>query len=80
MKAGGAAATAAAGILLVVTDFDQELGGDQTEHTFFMMRVLFVALPLVCLLTAIVLNHFYPLTKARMAAIRVELEERRGSV
>jgi Na+/melibiose symporter-like transporter len=45
-----------------------------------MMRILFVALPLACLLLGILFNHFYPLTKARMSDIRRELEARRGTV
>ncbi len=80
MKAGGAAATAAAGVILNVTGFDMDLGGEQSDSTFLMMRIFFVALPLVCLLLGIAFNHYYKLDKETMNDIRKTLEERRGAV
>jgi glycoside/pentoside/hexuronide:cation symporter, GPH family len=80
MKAGSSIAFGVSGILLAWTHFSQELGGDQPEGTLLKMRLLLIGLPILCLLVAMVLNARYPLTKARMANIRDELEARRGTV
>jgi GPH family glycoside/pentoside/hexuronide:cation symporter len=80
MKAGSSIAFGVSGILLAWTHFSQELGSDQPEGTLLKMRLLLIGLPILCLLVAMVLNARYPLTKARMANIRNELEARRGTV
>lgn len=80
MKAGSSIAVGLAGILLVWTQFNKDLGGDQPEGTILKMRLLLIILPTICLLGAIILNHIYPLSKDRMLQIRQELEERRGEV
>jgi GPH family glycoside/pentoside/hexuronide:cation symporter len=60
--------------------FDSKLGGAQTAHTIFMVRFLFVALPIVGLCLALVALARFPLTPARMAEIRAQLEAKRGKV
>jgi GPH family glycoside/pentoside/hexuronide:cation symporter len=60
--------------------FDAKLGGMQTAHTIFMVRFLFVALPIVGLCLALVALARFPLSAARMADIRAQLEARRGKV
>jgi GPH family glycoside/pentoside/hexuronide:cation symporter len=80
MKAGSSLALGGSGILLAWTHFNKDLGGLQPEGTLTKMRLLLIGLPILCLLAAMVLNHIYPLSKARMAQIRTELEERRGQV
>ena len=80
MKAGSSVAFGLSGILLTWTHFSKDLGGDQPEGTLLKMRLLLIGLPILCLLVAMILNARYPLTKARMAEIRSELEARRGTI
>jgi GPH family glycoside/pentoside/hexuronide:cation symporter len=80
MKATSSISLALSGFVLAVTGFDKDKGGAQGEETYLMMRVLFIALPLILLVTAFVMNMKYPLTKTKMLEIRQELERRRGSI
>ena len=80
MKAGSSLAFGISGILLAWTHFSQDLGGSQPEGTLLKMRLLLIALPILCLVVAMELNAIYPLTKDRMKEIRRELESRRGTV
>ncbi len=52
----------------------------QTDHTLFMIRFLFAAIPIVGLIIAIIALVRFPLTHARMIEIRQQLEARRGTV
>jgi GPH family glycoside/pentoside/hexuronide:cation symporter len=45
-----------------------------------MIRLLFAVIPVVGLLLALVALSRFPLTQARMAEIRTQLEARRGKV
>ena len=80
MKAGSSLTFGLSGVLLAWTLFEESLGGNQPEGTLMKMRVLLVALPILCLIIAIFFNAVYPLTKKRMLSIRQELESRRGIV
>jgi len=60
--------------------FDSKLGTHQTEHTLFMIRFLFAAIPVVGLTFALIALCRFPLTQERMAEIRAQLEARRGLV
>ena len=80
MKAGSSLTFGLSGVLLAWTLFEESLGGNQREGTLMKMRVLLVALPILCLIIAIFFNAVYPLTKKRMQSIRQELESRRGTV
>jgi len=80
MKVGMAVGAGASGIILSMTGFDASLGGAQAPHTIFMIRFLLAAVPIAGILLALVMIYFFPLTPAKMAEIRVQLEARRGKV
>ncbi|MFT3782521.1 MAG: MFS transporter [Nibricoccus sp.] len=52
----------------------------QSEHTIFMIRFLFLAIPMVGLGFSLVALKFFPLSQEKMSEIRTLLEERRGKV
>jgi GPH family glycoside/pentoside/hexuronide:cation symporter len=80
MKVGMMLSMLIGGPLLEATGFDAKLGGAQTAHAIFWLRVLFAGIPVTALLIALVLIQFYPLGTERMRQIRTELELRRGTV
>ncbi len=81
LKVGMAAAVFIVGPLLdYVTGFDAKLAGQQTPQTIWWIRVLFAAIPVAAMVVALALAQAFPLSEARMAAIREELERRRGTV
>ena len=67
------------GPLLEMTGFDAKLP-TQSENAILGIRALFVGIPVVALLIALVLVRLYPLGTERMAQIRRDLEARRGTV
>lgn len=77
MKASYSIVFASSGFILVWTGFNQELGGSQSENTFFFMRLLFTSVPTLSIMVGMVLVMIYPLNKQRMSEIRLELEGRR---
>ncbi len=80
MKVGMMFSMVIGGPLLEATGFDAKNGGNQTPDAIMGIRGLFVAIPVVALVIALVLVKLYPLTNARMLEIRRELEARRGTV
>ncbi|PTY06345.1 hypothetical protein DB347_13020 [Opitutaceae bacterium EW11] len=60
--------------------YNPELGGNQSAHTLFMIRLLLAIIPIVGLGLALVALAKYPLTQEKMAEIRLQLEARRGKV
>lgn len=80
MKLGVALGSWASGEILDRTGFKSTLGGNQTEHAIFMIRILLAAIPVIGLVVALVLLARFPLTQAKMAEIRRQLEARRGQV
>jgi GPH family glycoside/pentoside/hexuronide:cation symporter len=80
MKVGMALGAGASGIILSATGFDAALEGNQTTHTLFMIRFLLAAVPIVGIALALVMIYYFPLTPAKMAEIRQQLEARRGKV
>jgi GPH family glycoside/pentoside/hexuronide:cation symporter len=81
LKVGMSAAIFLVGPLLdYVTGFDAKLAGHQTPETIWWIRVLFAGIPVVALVLALALAQAFSLTEAKMAAIREELEARRGTV
>jgi GPH family glycoside/pentoside/hexuronide:cation symporter len=80
MKAGGSAAVGVSGFILAATGFNKDLGGDQSDTTFLMMRLLFIGLPATCFVLSLICTKFYPLDRSYMARVRKDLEERRGSI
>ena len=81
LKVGMSAAIFIVGPLLdYVTGFDAKLLGHQTSQTIWWIRVLFAGIPVLALVLALTLAQLFPLTEAKMAVIREELEARRGTV
>lgn len=80
MRAGQAIGNGASGWILSSTGFNSTLGGNQTEHALFMMRVFLMGIPLVGLVLALIVLSRYPLSQEKMAEIRQQLEARRGKV
>jgi GPH family glycoside/pentoside/hexuronide:cation symporter len=70
----------ASGHLLELVGYRAELEANQTPGAIWWMRFLFATIPVVALLIAAGLLAFYPLSQARMQAIRAQLEARRGTV
>ena len=68
------------GPLLELTGFDAALEAAQPESVLRNMRVGYVAVPVVALVAALVLLKVFPITPAKAAEIRAQLEERRGKV
>lgn len=80
MKVGVALGSWASGEILERTGFDSTLGGNQTEHAIFMIRILLASIPVVGLVVALAFLIRFPLTQQKMAEIRQKLEARRGTV
>lgn len=70
------------GALIVVklTGFHAELGGDQDPRSLLWLRVVLAGSTAAWAIAAIVLLRFYPITDKRAYATRDALEARRGSV
>lgn len=66
------------GVVLDVAGFDVALGGDQTESTFFTIRLLFAGIPAAAMGFGLFLLSRYPLNEKRLDEIRATLEARRG--
>ena len=79
VKLGQGAATAMGGFLLVTTGFDVALGGGQSEDTLFWLRVFDVVIPVIFYLGAIWLIATLDVSREKAAAVRAQLEARRGS-
>jgi GPH family glycoside/pentoside/hexuronide:cation symporter len=67
------------GPLLELTGFNSKLPM-QSADSVFWIRVLFAGIPVTALVIAFILIQLYPLSTERMAAIRQQLETRRGTV
>ncbi len=77
VKLGMGVALAAGGFLLNVTGFDVEFGGNQSEHTLFLMRIFDVVIPMLTSAVAILLVASYSITEERAHTIRTEIDARR---
>ncbi|MFN2371039.1 MAG: MFS transporter [Candidatus Krumholzibacteriia bacterium] len=78
VKLGLAAALAGGGYLLNATGFDVAREGHQTARTILMLRLFDAGVPMLTSLVAILTVARYPITEARAAEVRAELERRRG--
>jgi len=78
VKLGMALSLALSGYALNFTGFNVNLGGDQTERTLLLMRVLDIGVPAATSAVAILLVAYYPLTEAMAHEVRAQLEKRRG--
>jgi GPH family glycoside/pentoside/hexuronide:cation symporter len=68
------------GPLLELTGFDAALDGAQPEAVLRNMRIGYIALPVSALVIGLFLLRVFPITPARAAEIRAQLEERRGQI
>jgi glycoside/pentoside/hexuronide:cation symporter, GPH family len=80
MKVGQATGILFSGIVLSATGFDQALGGNQTPHAIFNIRLYLAAIPVVGLVIALIMLSRLALSDKRVKEIRGELEARRGKV
>lgn len=76
-KLGMAGASILAGVLLVWTGFNVELGANQTAQALFLMRVCDIGIPLVTSIVAIFIIMTFSVSEANVYGIRTQLEERR---
>lgn len=79
-KVGIALGVGASGWILQFTGFDAHKEGAQTAEAIFWIRALLSGIPVIGLVLALVAILRFPLTEARMADIRRQLEARRGTV
>jgi GPH family glycoside/pentoside/hexuronide:cation symporter len=66
------------GLALLFAHFDPTLGGAQAPETFTRMRLFLAGAPALTAVFALVALKYYPITAARAAATRRQLEARRG--
>lgn len=78
-KVGMALGGGASGFILAATDFDSVLKV-QSEFTILMIRLMLSGIPVIGLLIALYAAFRFPLTRSKLAEIRVALEARRGTV
>jgi len=78
VKLGQSVAIAGGGILLNVTGFDVNLGGEQTEEALTQMRLADAFIPVAASAIAIWAVASYSITEEKAHEIRMQLEERRG--
>ena len=76
MKMTGALVPIAAGAVLVMAGFDPSLEYHQDPTTIFNMRMMYSFIPAVMLLFALLILVKYPLSRARVLAIKAELDRR----
>ncbi|MEL6948714.1 MAG: MFS transporter [Pseudomonadota bacterium] len=79
VKLGQSVALIAGGILLNITGFDVELGGNQTEQAITLMRLFDAFIPCAASLIAIWAVASFSITEERAHEVREELEARRGA-
>ncbi|MCC5793286.1 MAG: MFS transporter [Chromatiales bacterium] len=80
VKLGMAAALAAGGFLLNATGFDVALGGDQSERTIYLLRLMDAFVPFVSSALAIWAIYSFSITEEKAYEVRKALELRRGVV
>ncbi|MGB5470497.1 MAG: MFS transporter, partial [Woeseiaceae bacterium] len=78
VKLGQAVAIAGGGILLTLTGFDVELGGNQAAETITYMRMFDAFVPCIASGVAIWAIATFSITEDKAYEIRMELEKRRG--
>ena len=79
VKLGMSAALFGGGILLNVTGFDIDFGGDQSAETIRLMRLFDAGIPAITSVIAIAMVWAYPITEERAYEVRASLEARRGA-
>ena len=79
-KAGTSLAFLVTGVVLNWVGFDVALKANQAPGTILGMRVFLTAAPALAAIACIILLKNYPLSRARAAEVRRQLEARRGVV
>ncbi|MBC8011580.1 MAG: MFS transporter [Burkholderiales bacterium] len=79
-KAATSFAYGLAGVIVVWCGFEIAQRANQTPEAFLNMRLCFAIIPTLFLVPALLLLTRYPLSHARVADIRAQLEARRGRV
>jgi GPH family glycoside/pentoside/hexuronide:cation symporter len=79
VKLGMALALGFSGVMLNITGFDVELGGEQTEQTLFLMRLFDIGVPILTSAIALWAVASYSITEEKAHEIRSQLEARRGA-
>lgn len=80
MKIGLAIGIGCSGVALAVTGFDASFGSNQLPDALWLIRYLFLAVPIIGLLFAYMALKLFGLGREEMYEIRAKLEERRGKV
>ena len=78
VKLGLSASLALSGLLLNATGFNEDLGADQTTHTFLLMRICDIVFPVGFIALSIYFIHKFPLTEERSYEVKAQLEAKRG--
>ena len=79
VKLGQSVAAMAGAWLLASTGLDASLGGDQSDATLLMLRVYDIGLPILLYGLAIGIVLTLNVSREKSAAVRAQLEERRGT-
>lgn len=76
VKAGIAATLVGSGYMIDISGYNS--GAEiQTEKTILTMRLLYMLVPVFFIGIAVILTAFYPLTRAKVEQIRLELDDRK---
>jgi GPH family glycoside/pentoside/hexuronide:cation symporter len=78
-KIASAGASGCTGFLMVLTGFAIQYGGEQTEETFFSMRLLFSFASAAVIGCALALVWGYSLTPAKMEELQTKIRARRAA-
>ncbi|EDY81384.1 hypothetical protein VDG1235_1002 [Verrucomicrobiia bacterium DG1235] len=79
-KVGYSLSSLGVGIVLVLSGFDAELGGNQSPNTILSLRLVLAISTAVWAILAMAVLYFYPITRQRAYNTRDALEARRGAV
>lgn len=79
-KVGMTGGAFASGWILQFTGFNAKLGGNQSPESIFWIRFMLSAIPVIFLCFALWAIIKFPLTREKMAELRVNLEKMRGKV
>ena len=80
MKVGLALGIGCSGVILGLTGFKAELGGQQVAGALINIRLFLAAIPIAGLVLAMVFLWQFGLTQEKVGEIRRQLEARRGTV
>ncbi|MDX1516557.1 MAG: MFS transporter [Woeseiaceae bacterium] len=80
VKLGQAVALAVGGFLLTATGFDVALEGNQAGQTILLIRLFDILIPIAASAIAIWIIASYSITEERAHQVRLELEQRRGTL